>query len=609
MSLIAAPSAMAIQGGQPVDGETVVVALIDGRNPARAFCSGVLVEPRIVLTAGHCLVSDGATRSFPQNLFSAPPGADVTRDVRSLRARALTWWWPSTFTNPSSDTRVTADDIAVIVIDRRLGDGIGIASLEDVAELQRIQATVTHLGYGKLGLNTDNDGAPRQIAQRLRTAVRDSPYARGSFFQTVGTSTSNICPGDSGGPVVASVGGRRVLIGVQAGGDTSCADGYSGGDSTVGFIASFYPSLLDEARTYFASEPPSQPRQLTSLAAGGRVVLSWTAPAEGAAVTGYVVERQTLTGRTFMGVELVDDTGSTGPRIQAVIAGSAAAIAQLPVNARIVSLAGKTVRVSSDVRTVLAGFTIGDTLEVGLVLSTGASRQVALVLGETLDATPAGQVCTTAATVLTCTVEQTDQRQRYTVSALSARGQGQVAEIDVTMEPLPLPVNLKARVSGRTITVSWEVPARLNALVTDTLLIVSSSNSGGCQVPLTTGSCSFTAPAGLTSVSAVSRTPLGDSPSVASGSVTVAAAVPGTVRSPRARTAKGGWVISWAAPTDSGGLPIKRYVVLDAKGRTLCLTSARSCTIKTSAAKSKSLLRVQAVNARGAGKAVSIRLP
>jgi S1-C subfamily serine protease len=609
LSVLAAPPAAAIQGGQLALGDTVVVALIDGRNPTQPFCSGAVIEPRVILTAGHCLVTDGVSRSFPQGLFIAPPGVDVTTDSRSQRARALQWWWPSTFTNPSTDSLVRADDIAVIVIDRRLGDTLTIASGEDVSDLQRTQAMVTHLGYGALGLNVRNDGSPRQLAQRLRTAVIARDYARGSFFQTQGTSSANICPGDSGGPVVATVGGQRVLIGVQAGGDTSCAEGYAGGDNTIGFIASFYPSLLDNARAYFTSEPPSEPRQLSSVAAGGRVALRWSAPLDGAVVTGYVVERQYLKGRPFMGIELVDDPGTDGPRIQAVIAGSAAAAADLPVNARILSIGGTAVRVTADVRSVLAGFGVGDTLVLGLILSNGASRQATLTLGETLDATPAGQACTTAATVLTCTVEQVDTRQRYRVYALSARGNGQAAEVDVTMSAITTPANPQIRASGRTVTVTWTAPTNLESLAAETQVLISSTTSTGCQAPLLTGRCTFTSPAGQASISAIARTPLGDSPATAWGSVTVASAVPGAVRSPKVRSVRAGWTVSWLTPSDAGGLPIQRYVIADAKGKILCRTTTRSCTLAASAAKSKSVVRIQAVNSRGAGKSVSIRLP
>jgi V8-like Glu-specific endopeptidase len=608
-AVIAATPATAIQGGQIALGDSVVVALIDGRNPTQPFCTGALIEPRVILTAGHCLVSDGSSRSFPQGLFIAPPGVDVSTDNRAQRARALSWWWPSSFTNPSSDSRVRAGDIAVVVIDRRLGGGISIASAEVAAELQRTQAMVTHLGYGTLGLNVRNDGSPRQLAQRLRTASSPRDFERGSFFQTQGTPSANICPGDSGGPVIATVGGQRVLLGVQAGGDTICAEGYSGGDNTVGFIASFYSSLLDDARNYFANEPPSEPRQLASVAVGGRVLLTWDAPADGAPTTGYVVERQTLTGRAFMGVELVDDTNSSGPRIQAVIAGTAAAAAGLPVNARIVAIGGTTVRVTADVRSLLAGVKVGDTLILDLILSNGSARQVTLTLGETLDATPAGQACTTAATVLTCTIEQADTRQRYRVYAQSARGNGQAAEIDVTMSPISAPTNPQVRADGRIVTVTWSTPANLEFLASDTSVLVSSTTASGCQAPLLTGQCTFTSPAGQASISAIARTPVGDSPPASWGAVTVASAVPDAVRSAKVRAVRSGWVVSWQAPTDNGGLPIQRFVIVDSKGKTLCRTTATSCSLKSTSTKTRALIRVQAVNARGSGKAVSIRLP
>jgi hypothetical protein len=81
------------------------------------------------------------------------------------------------------------------------------------------------------------------------------------------------------------------------------------------------------------------------------------------------------------------------------------------------------------------------------------------------------------------------------------------------------------------------------------------------------------------------------------------------VRSPKVRSVRGGWTVSWLAPVDSGGLPIQRYVIVDAKGKALCRTTTRSCSVSATAAKSRTVVRLQAVNARGTGKAVSIRLP
>src|SRR5438105_10159591 len=69
----------AITGGVEDAGDPAVVALLAG---GHVTCSGVLVAPRLVITAGHCLLDDRPTavffRTWPDAAGATVPVAAVT---------------------------------------------------------------------------------------------------------------------------------------------------------------------------------------------------------------------------------------------------------------------------------------------------------------------------------------------------------------------------------------------------------------------------------------------------------------------------------------------------------------------------------------------------
>lgn len=76
------PSANAIMGGEKASGDPKVVALIHWNESQRQGCSGALIEPRIVLTAAHCMSrmpKDGVWRpAYDSHLPVSGPLSDKT---------------------------------------------------------------------------------------------------------------------------------------------------------------------------------------------------------------------------------------------------------------------------------------------------------------------------------------------------------------------------------------------------------------------------------------------------------------------------------------------------------------------------------------------------
>lgn len=78
-------------------------------------------------------------------------------------------------------------------------------------------------------------------------------------------------------------------------------------------------------------------------------------------------------------------------------------------------------------------------------------------------------------------------------------------------------------------------------------------------------------------------------------------------RGVRARVADTRATITWKRPKELGGLPVRRYVVTDQRGATVCTASGRSCVASELDPDTRYRFTVRAVNARGAGPGATTR--
>lgn len=198
-------SAESILGGE-TSTDDAVVAVVSRRvacdeTPALA-CSGVVVAPRLVLTAAHCV------QNFPGptdlEIFF---GADVTGPGTFVVVQAGA-------IDPDYD-RVTGEhDLAMLL----LAEQSAVAPLPLATEAVDTLPAGTVLravGYGTSSETTDEVGV-RRSATMMLGEVRP-----GAFDASPGSGLS--CRGDSGGPVLATLGGVERIVGITASGDSNCA--------------------------------------------------------------------------------------------------------------------------------------------------------------------------------------------------------------------------------------------------------------------------------------------------------------------------------------------------------------------------------------------------
>ncbi|MEV7189061.1 trypsin-like serine protease [Kitasatospora sp. NPDC093102] len=212
----AAPAA-AVHGGSDTTtaSHPFVVALETAAG--EQWCTGALIAPTKVLTAGHCVAEaddPGSLRVIAGRTDLTGSGGQVRR-VKSYRV----------------DPRYTPGldhDSAVLTLDRPLPQTpVRVARQADAA-LYRYGRTATLLGFGRTG--SDGPGTHlKQAALTLAppascdpyTSPGDSPLFKVCGLPRAGT-TDSVCKGDSGGPLV--VGG--VVIGVVSTGNKYCDTQY-----------------------------------------------------------------------------------------------------------------------------------------------------------------------------------------------------------------------------------------------------------------------------------------------------------------------------------------------------------------------------------------------
>jgi len=231
-----------ITGGHPTSAGTYPDCVLVGRRAAngtqRWFCSGALVHPRVVLTAGHCQTPAAGINLVALNALDIGQldNAEVI-GVRRVRV------------NPNYP-QVIGNDITVLVLrEESTIPPVPIVTAEELAAVT--QTTLVGFGNSDL-LSTKGFGTQREVTVDItnlrRSDTDDLDRAEQSLgFEsdrefTAGGGGFDSCNGDSGGPAYVAVDGVRKLAGLTSrateGFTNPCGDGgiYTRVDTQRSFI-------------------------------------------------------------------------------------------------------------------------------------------------------------------------------------------------------------------------------------------------------------------------------------------------------------------------------------------------------------------------------------
>lgn len=220
----------AIVGGQEAPGDPAVVAVVarrlDCNEVPRVICTGTLIAPRVVLTAGHCIGTFG-DRS-PYEIYIGP-AVDGSAQSYGIVVDAVAH--PLFASTPDHDLGLLllADEAPVAPV------ALPASALDDSA----IGLPARAVGYGSTAAGTEPDGIKRDGLMQI------SELGPARFRADADPAVS--CSGDSGGPVFVDLGAGEELVGVASRGDFFCGNYADNARVDVALDDFILPTLEDWA--------------------------------------------------------------------------------------------------------------------------------------------------------------------------------------------------------------------------------------------------------------------------------------------------------------------------------------------------------------------------
>ena len=248
LTTVFASPAQAVENGEDATGSAFVVPIsIDNGNGKYSGCSGTLLAPSIVVTAGHCVLDANGllTKSVYVGLAGSSQNSITLSD--KITAVQIT----STFQSTAGG-KVQDDDLAFLTLGKPqpLRIPIILASEKQVTEFKSKASPLKSIGYGSYtNQGTETVTYPKSFDGTYSSV--NSVYSNSAYMAS---TNGRSCTGDSGAPILNITATQVTLVGIltgtQRGDNDKCGQKQSDGSFyTIFTVVGRYANLAFSAAT------------------------------------------------------------------------------------------------------------------------------------------------------------------------------------------------------------------------------------------------------------------------------------------------------------------------------------------------------------------------
>jgi V8-like Glu-specific endopeptidase len=240
--------AHAVENGEDATGSAFVVPIsIDKGNGKWGGCSGTLIAPSIVVTAGHCVLD--ANGLLTKNIYVGVAGSSI--GTVTLDDKIFSIQITSSFQNASGG-KVGDDDLAFLTLGKSqtLRIPIILASEKEVTDLKSRKVALKSIGYGNY---TNSATEPVTFPKSFdgTYSLVNTIYSNSAYMSS---TNGRSCTGDSGAPILSISATQVTLVGILTGTirgvDNQCAQKQSDGNYyTLFTLVGRYANLAFSAAT------------------------------------------------------------------------------------------------------------------------------------------------------------------------------------------------------------------------------------------------------------------------------------------------------------------------------------------------------------------------